>query len=310
ADIEAWLRRRLATVADHPHEHLLRQFALWHHLARVRADAARRPLRATAKQYVTHQFTQALVFLTWLHERGIAPREVTQAHIDTWYGEHRVHQRHNVRGFLIWATEHGHLPRHLIAPQMTYQPAASFTQQRRLALLRRYLTDNSAPVTSRAAACLLLLYAQPLSRIIQPDHRRPHHPRRRPAVAPRRPTQPSTHTIRRPAQRAHRGLGPVRHVAVVSRPIPRPAHRLRHATPPAAQARLPADRGPRLRTSATRTPSTGAGHRRRPRLPPDHDGAAGRARRRHLEQLRRAHTPTTVTLTRPVRRNSARQVRA
>jgi hypothetical protein len=153
-------------VADHPHEHLLRQFALWHHLPRVRADAARRPLRATAKQYVTHQFTQALVFLTWLHERGIAPREVTQAHIDTWYGEHRVHQRHNVRGFLIWAIQHGHLPRHLIASQMAYRPSASFTQQRRLALLRRYLTDDSAPATSRAAACLLLLYAQPLSRIL------------------------------------------------------------------------------------------------------------------------------------------------
>jgi hypothetical protein len=32
-----------------------------------------------AKQYVTHQFTQAPVFLTWLHESRIAPREVTQA---------------------------------------------------------------------------------------------------------------------------------------------------------------------------------------------------------------------------------------
>jgi len=167
ADIEAWLRRRLAAVADHPYEQLLRQFALWHHLPRVRADAARRPLRATAKQYVTHQFTQAQMFLTWLHERGVAPHKVTQAHLDTWYSEHRVHQRHNVRGFLLWAIERGHLPHHLVVPRLTYQTAASFTQQRRLALLRRYLTDDTTPVTSRTAACLLLLYAQPLSRIVR-----------------------------------------------------------------------------------------------------------------------------------------------
>ncbi|WP_271189324.1 hypothetical protein [Dactylosporangium matsuzakiense] len=166
ADLETWLRRRLAAVADHPHEHLLRQFALWHHLPRVRADAARRPLRANAKQYVTQQFTQAQAFLTWLVERGIAPRDVVQAHIDAWYSEHRVHQRHNLRGFLIWAVAHRHLPRRLIVPQPTYQSAASFTQQRRMALLRRYLTEDATPLTSRAAACLLLLYAQPLSRIL------------------------------------------------------------------------------------------------------------------------------------------------
>lgn len=167
ANIEAWLHRRLAVLADHPHEQLLRRFALWHHLPRVRADAARRPLRANAKQYVTHQFTQAQAFLTWIHERGIAPSQVSQINIDTWYAEHRVHQRHNVRGFLIWAIEHGHLPRHLNAPRPAYRPAASFTQQRRLALLRRYLTDDTTPIASRAAACLLLLYAQPLSRIVQ-----------------------------------------------------------------------------------------------------------------------------------------------
>jgi hypothetical protein len=40
----------------------------------------------------------------------------------------------------------------------------ALTQQRRLTLVRRYLTADQEPVPARAAACLLL-YAQPLSRI-------------------------------------------------------------------------------------------------------------------------------------------------
>jgi hypothetical protein len=41
----------------------------------------------------------------------------------------------------------------------------------RLELLRRYLGDDNIPTRARVAAVLLLLYAQPLSRIRQP--RRP-----------------------------------------------------------------------------------------------------------------------------------------
>ncbi len=43
----------------------------------------------------------------------------------------------------------------------------AITQHRRLALLRRYITDDHAPARIRAAACLRLLYAQPLSRILR-----------------------------------------------------------------------------------------------------------------------------------------------
>jgi hypothetical protein len=70
-----------------------------------------------------------------------------------------------VRGFLTWATAAGRVPRHLTPPKVAFQAGAALTQQQRLALLRRFLTDTRAPVAARAAACLLLLYAQPLTRI-------------------------------------------------------------------------------------------------------------------------------------------------
>ncbi|MBM0278076.1 hypothetical protein JM949_23330 [Micromonospora sp. STR1s_6] len=57
------------------------------------------------------------------------------------------------------------MPRHLVASALMFKPGAVITQQRRLALLRRFTTDDHADVGTRTAACLLLLYAQPLSRI-------------------------------------------------------------------------------------------------------------------------------------------------
>jgi hypothetical protein len=289
-------RRRLAAVADHPHERLLRQFALRHHLPRVRADAARRPLRATAKQYVTHQFTQAQTFLTWLHERGIAPREVTQAHIDAWYGEHRVHQRHNVRGFLIWAIEHGYLPRHLIAPRLTYRPAASFTHQRRLALLRRYLTDDAAPVTSRAAACLLLLYAQPLSRILHlttddlatVDGELQLRLGDPPSPVPVPFAGLLDQLVAASARSGTSLLFPSR---LPGQPISyRTLNRqLRELGFPLIEARVSA-----LRQLVLQAPAPVIADALG--LSPDHHGPAGRPRRCHLEQLRRRR-PSTATLT-------------
>ncbi|MFF5182028.1 hypothetical protein ACFY2Q_28775 [Micromonospora sp. NPDC000316] len=83
---------------------------------------------------------------------------------------HRVHQRHLIRGFLLWAIEHHHLPRHLITHRVSFQPGSALTQQRRLALLHRYLSDDTAPTPARTAAVLTLLYAQPLSRVQHLTH--------------------------------------------------------------------------------------------------------------------------------------------
>jgi integrase len=72
-----------------------------------------------------------------------------------------------VRAFLVWAAGHGHIPGHLDIPRQQPYAGQVITQQRRLDLLRRFATDEAIPVRPRAAACLMLLYAQPLSRILR-----------------------------------------------------------------------------------------------------------------------------------------------
>jgi integrase len=145
---------------------LLRQFGLWYQLPRMRARAAAGPLRATARQYAQSRFLQAEAFLTWAADAGLQPAALTQADIDTWYATHLAHQRQAVRAFLVWAAGHGHVPGHLDIPRQAPSAGQAISQQRRIGLLRRFATDTSIAIRPRAAACLLLLYAQPLSRIL------------------------------------------------------------------------------------------------------------------------------------------------
>ena len=166
-EFQAWLDRRLEDLAGHPHLRLLRQFGLWHQLPGMRARAAAGPLRTTAAQYARSRFIQAQAFLTWTDALGVRPSALTQAHIDAYYASHASHQREGVRAFLVWAAGHGHIPGHLDIPRQQPYAGQAITQQRRLDLLRRFATDEAIPIRPRAAACLMLLYAQPLSRILR-----------------------------------------------------------------------------------------------------------------------------------------------
>lgn len=165
--VEAWLHRRLADLERdrNPHEQVLRQFGVWHQLSRLRAKATTRPLTPTARRFAGEQFTQAQNFLAWLDARGRRPVELCQHDIDAWHATHREHQKRALRAFLTWAMDAGHLPRRTLPP-LQIRRAQPITQ-RRLDLLRRLLTDQHAPLRSRVAACLMLLYAQPASRIVR-----------------------------------------------------------------------------------------------------------------------------------------------
>ena len=166
AGYEGWVHRRLSGLAGHPHERLLRQFSLWHQLPRMRARAATAPLRPSAGKYAEQRFIQAENFLSWTHALGRQPAALTQADIDAWHATAAIHQKQGARSFLNWAMTNRHIPA-LQLPQLRFAKGEAITQHRRLALLRHYVTDDHAPARIRAIACLMLLYAQPLSRVLR-----------------------------------------------------------------------------------------------------------------------------------------------
>jgi hypothetical protein len=163
---EGWLDRKLASLDGHPHHRLLREFGLWHQLPRMRAAAAARPLRQTACKYAQLRFRAAEVFLDWITARGTRPADVTQADIDAFYTSNKVHQRQAIRSFLTWAIQAGHIPAADV-PVLKFARGPGMTQDERIGLIRRFVLGGDLPLHLRVAACLLLLYAQPLSRIVR-----------------------------------------------------------------------------------------------------------------------------------------------
>jgi hypothetical protein len=161
---ERWYRNQLQAVSDPRHEQLLRQFVTWHLLPRMRAKAARRPLSAGSRNAAANKLTVARKFLTWLASQGHPPRQATQADVDTWFATRPQPQA--LAGFLEWAMTRGHIPR-LDVPRPARTRQAPVSQHRRLTLLNRFLTDQRIPLRTRVAGCLLLLYAQPVTRLVR-----------------------------------------------------------------------------------------------------------------------------------------------
>ncbi|TQM11132.1 hypothetical protein [Pseudonocardia kunmingensis] len=166
-EFEAWLTRRLDKLAAHPHERLLRQFGLWHQLPRMRTKAALQPLTPPARTYAQLEFIHATAFCTWLAEHNHRPTELGQIDLDRYYTVLKIGHRQSLRGFLNWAMTSRNLPT-LTFARTRFTTGEALTHTQRLDLLRHFVPDHdhAGPLRMRVAACLLLLYAQPVTRIM------------------------------------------------------------------------------------------------------------------------------------------------
>lgn len=132
----------------------------------MRARAVSGPLRETAGGYARIRFRTAVTFLDWADARGIPLKDLRQADVDAFYIGHLTCQQQAIRDFITWAVRHGHLPR-VEVPVMRFAKGPGITQAERLALIKRFVTSDELHPHLRTAACLMLLYAQPLSRVLR-----------------------------------------------------------------------------------------------------------------------------------------------
>jgi hypothetical protein len=89
-----------------------------------------------------------------------------QADIDAWHVEHTEHGRNTIRPFLLWCMA-SKLTRRFRLPAAVIRQATPLPQHERIDLLGRLLTDHNLPLRPRVAAGIVLLYAQPLSRVVR-----------------------------------------------------------------------------------------------------------------------------------------------
>ncbi|NHD17742.1 MULTISPECIES: phage integrase family protein [unclassified Actinopolyspora] len=160
---ERWLTQRLADIERPEHAQLIHRFATWHELRRLRRTAGHQPLRPSATNESRQRINRAADFLTWLDEARTDLEHCTQVDLDAWHTEHYATRR-PAQAFLRWAMRAGHMPRLSWAWKSTTNPTP-MAQHHRLARVRRLATDHTIPLRERVAGLLVLLYAQPVSRI-------------------------------------------------------------------------------------------------------------------------------------------------
>ncbi len=161
------LRRFAARVIDEVaqprHGQVLSRYARWHVVARAKPDRHGQLSPAVADR-CRQEIRAAQRFLDHLEGRGRTVDDCAQADLDAWLAKSRGRQ---IR-FPRWLLDNGHLTGIVLPDAVPAAgPRGQVDHDEHWALVRRMLHDSAvASVEDRAAGCLVLLYAQPVSKIV------------------------------------------------------------------------------------------------------------------------------------------------
>lgn len=146
-----------------PHDRqLVQTYATWRVLRGLRRRADANPGPRTATGHALAGLRTAIRLLDWLAQHDIELAELTQADVDAWLATSP--SAHDARDFLTWAITTRHCPP-LTLPVIAAATGPSTDPEQRWTILARLLHDDQLELTDRVAGCLVLLYAQPLTRI-------------------------------------------------------------------------------------------------------------------------------------------------
>ncbi len=163
--LAAFIDRELLRLPDGPDRVHLRTFAIWkvqHDLARAERQGR---IKRTSQHFARTKIRVSTDLLLWLSEQHMTLPDLRQEHLDYWLADGSS-QRPRVSTFILWATHRG------IIKSLTVLSAAARTHihpldsHQRLQMLRTLLEDESLDLRDRVAGCLVLLFAQQISRLV------------------------------------------------------------------------------------------------------------------------------------------------
>jgi hypothetical protein len=164
ARAEQWLASLLESLDSPEHRRLVRAFATWQVMRRLRHNAQARPRHRTRTANARNSISVAARFLAWLSGRETTLQQCRQADIDDWLATASASAAESTRGFLDWAARHGHCPAFAFPARQRHSGEA-ISDSERWEHATRLLRDDSIEPADRAAGCLVLLYGQNVTRI-------------------------------------------------------------------------------------------------------------------------------------------------
>ncbi|WP_405961960.1 hypothetical protein OG713_44310 [Streptomyces sp. NBC_00723] len=158
--LERWINHQLQASTDPDHRRILHGYAIWHHLRPLRTRLRGAPTTRLQAVNVRSHVTAAADFLNWLHAHGLTLATCTQADLESQITDPHSTYPRETSHFVRWSVTHRHA-HDLTYPAVAWPgPTTALDTERRWALARRLLHDDTIPVADRVAGLLLLLYAQ------------------------------------------------------------------------------------------------------------------------------------------------------
>ncbi len=155
----------LLVALDAPHRQVTNRWVQWAVLPRLRAHHEQHRITISVSN-AGRQIEQVASFLTDLQHAGRHIDTVAQHDIDAWFaGPGTIRQV--VRPFLTWARGSRQLPQQIaLPPAYAGTPVTPLDAEERWRIARRLVTDDALDTVDRIAGTLVVLYAQPLARIV------------------------------------------------------------------------------------------------------------------------------------------------
>jgi hypothetical protein len=160
ARLERWIEEFLTAYREPE----LRTFAFWIVLRRCRRNSNRHPLGDGAINHAKVQLRSAAALLDWLARRGTPLADLEQADVDAWLAGPRP-DRYLARSFARWAIARGLMPKLEFPTGRKTAVTPAIAAHDRVTLARRLLHEEGLQTRDRVAGVLVVLFAQPVSRI-------------------------------------------------------------------------------------------------------------------------------------------------
>ena len=164
AAFDAWVTAKTSAISDPSQRHVVDRFARWHHQPRLEALGAAGHVTRGPTHSAKQEITAAIQFLAWLSTRHLDLASCRPLDLDLWITT-GPSTRHVVRTFIVWAKRARLCDRHLVVAFRAPRTVPMLSQDARIALLRRCLVGSETDLSLRVAAMLVLLLAQPVTRI-------------------------------------------------------------------------------------------------------------------------------------------------
>lgn len=163
AAFETWTQHRLSTIDDAAAKGEIERYLSWRQARALRIRAEAGPLPAQAANTARDHTDAAVRFLAFLSDdRSRTLAELTQADVDDWFSS--ASNAHGARDFLVFAIGQRRCPRVKI-PERGRRSSPGCAPGRLATLSRQLLTDESIDLGDRVAGLLVVLMAQPVTRI-------------------------------------------------------------------------------------------------------------------------------------------------